>query len=280
MKTTRQAKGLTLEIVHEHTKIPMDALKAIEEGYSLRLLSPFYYRGFIKIYAEFLGLNVAEIFQQYGINEASKSNPSSPASLKPHQSNRKAKTLEPNAFIEHLQEFLSMVFAPKSIKLMLKILGGLLLCFLLFKMVMGLGSLIHKKSAPVHKQIIPRRYVKPVEKNEDETPVEKPVRQPVVPVVKQEPVEAQSENNKVEVAVRAMRNTWVQVKADGKIVYQMTLNKGALDSWSADDRIELSGKNLEQLDMEINGKHIGPLGGGERRIRKVLVTKEGLTVKK
>ena len=35
LKTTRLARGLTLEIVHEATKIPMDALKAIEEGLSL-----------------------------------------------------------------------------------------------------------------------------------------------------------------------------------------------------------------------------------------------------
>jgi hypothetical protein len=32
--------------------------------------------------------------------------------------------------------------------------------------------------------------------------------------------------------------------------------------------------------MEVNGKHIGSLGGGEQRIRKVLITQEGLTVKK
>ena len=47
LKSTRMARGLTLEIVHEATKIPMDALRAIEEGYSVRILSPFYYRGFI-----------------------------------------------------------------------------------------------------------------------------------------------------------------------------------------------------------------------------------------
>src|ERR1700733_13063975 len=69
LKTTRQAKGLTLEIVHEATKIPMDALKAIEEGYSSRILSPFYYRGFIKIYAEFLGLDVQEMYKEYGLNQ-------------------------------------------------------------------------------------------------------------------------------------------------------------------------------------------------------------------
>ena len=69
LKNTREAKGLTLEIVHEATKIPMDALRAIEEGYSVRILSPFYYRGFIKIYAEFLGLDVGEMYKQYGLDQ-------------------------------------------------------------------------------------------------------------------------------------------------------------------------------------------------------------------
>ena len=69
LKSTREAKGLTLEIVHEATKIPMDALWAIEEGYSVRILSPFYYRGFIKIYAEFLGLNVEEMYKHYGLDK-------------------------------------------------------------------------------------------------------------------------------------------------------------------------------------------------------------------
>ena len=99
-------------------------------------------------------------------------------------------------------------------------------------------------------------------------------------LLKHEAAEEQSADNKVEVAVRANRNTWIQVKTDGNVVFQMTLNKGSMENWSADKKIELSGRNLEQLDMEVNGKHVGSLGGGERRIRKVLITKEGLTVKR
>src|SRR5580698_3716220 len=63
---------MTLEIVHEATKIPLDALKAIEEGYSSRILSPFYYRGFIKIYSEFLGLDIAEMYKEYGLEQTPK----------------------------------------------------------------------------------------------------------------------------------------------------------------------------------------------------------------
>ena len=42
LKKVREAKGISLEVVHEHTKIPLDALRALEEGYTIRTLSPFY----------------------------------------------------------------------------------------------------------------------------------------------------------------------------------------------------------------------------------------------
>src|SRR5271165_5720806 len=82
LKDTREGKGLTLEIVHEATKIPMDVLRAIEEGYSVRILSPFYYRGFIKIYSEFLGLDVGEMYKQYDLDQPHKPTSSATVSVK------------------------------------------------------------------------------------------------------------------------------------------------------------------------------------------------------
>ncbi len=265
LKATREAKGLTLSLVHEATKIPMDALRAIEEGYSVRILSPFYYRGFIKIYAEFLGLDVAQMYKEYGLDQSPKPTSSATVAVKSNRKVVPAAPAAPNVFLEQLQDGLAALFQPKRLKILFKILGFLALFFLLFKMGGCIASHWHKK----------------VEKKTVSTHEEQEVRTvPVAPKVKHEVVTAQSENNKVEVAVRATRNTWIQVKTDGRVVFQMTLTKGSMETWSADDRIELSGRNIEQLDMEVNGKHIGSLGGGERRIKKVLITQEGLTVKK
>lgn len=263
LKSTREAKGLTLEIVHEATKIPMDALKAIEEGYSSRILSPFYYRGFIKIYSEFLGLDVGQMYKQYGIEAASKSAPL-------------PKTLPKSSFFsstpgveaaDQIKEWFVFILKPKNLQLMAKVAGFLALIFALFKIGGCIISHTHKK-AIVHKQtaVVVR---------------EKKVLPPaVVQPVRQQAVGAPSQNNTVEVAVRAVKDTWIRVKTDDKVVFEATLSKGSMESWSADERIELSGKNIDQLDMEVNGRHIGFLGGGERRIRKVWITREGLTVKK
>ncbi len=260
LKSTREAKGLTLEIVHEATKIPMDALRAIEEGYSSRILSPFYYRGFIKIYAEFLGLDVGEIYKQYGLEPAPK--PTSWVAV-PVKTIREA--AGPNVFLEQIQEGFAFVFKPKTLKLIFKVIGFLLALFLFFKMAGYIASHMNKKGISSTK----RSAIFMQEKGIN-----------AYPKIKHEVLQVQSADNKVEVAVRAIRSTWIQVKADGNVVFQMTLSKGSMESWSADNRIELSGRDIEQLDMEVNGKHIGSLGGGERRIRKVLITREGLTVKK
>ena len=45
LRSTRETKGLSLEVIHETTKIPLDVLRAIEEGYNVRTLTPFYLKG-------------------------------------------------------------------------------------------------------------------------------------------------------------------------------------------------------------------------------------------
>lgn len=274
LKSTREAKGLTLDIVHEATKIPMDVLKAIEEGYSVRILSPFYYRGFIKIYAEFLGLDVGQTYKQYGLDQASQSPALAKASV-----NSARRTPPPNVILGQTQEWVSRVYNPKNVKRIFKIIGFLIMLFLLFRVVGCIASHMHRKVITTSGSLSVTTPMKE-RKHKVHKYVEENNMVPVTLEVKHESIKAQSEDHKVQVAVRAVRDTWIEVKTDDKVVFQTTLSKGSMESWSADNHIELSGRDLDQLDMEINGKHIGSLGGGERRIRKVLITQEGLTVKK
>ncbi|MDE1921131.1 MAG: helix-turn-helix domain-containing protein [Candidatus Omnitrophica bacterium] len=267
LKTTREAKGLTLEIVHEATKIPMDALRAIEEGYSSRILSPFYFRGFIKIYSEFLGLDVKEIYKQYGVDEPSHKPLPKPGAVAAPSHKPQRKEPQPNLFLEQAQESFASVLKPKNLRLIFKIAGFLVLVFVLFKIGGCVVSHLHQKAPAAG--VVHRKF-------EQETPAARVV----APAAKQRVVQAPSQNKKVEVAVRAFRNIWLRVRADDRVVYETILSKGSLESWTANKRIELSGRDLQRLDMEVNYKHIGFLGGGRRRISRVVITPEGLTVKK
>ena len=61
LRKVRESRGITLEDVYIAMKIPLDVLRAIEEGYTVRTLSPFYLKGFIKMYAQYLGVNTESL---------------------------------------------------------------------------------------------------------------------------------------------------------------------------------------------------------------------------
>jgi len=83
----------------------------------------------------------------------------------------------------------------------------------------------------------------------------------------------------ITLTIRANQNSWLQVKSDGNIVFQSTLRTGAVETWLADSEIVISGRNINQLEFELNGKMIGTLGRKDRNAKKVIITKNGLSVK-
>lgn len=247
LKETREAKGLTLEIVHEATKIPLDALKAIEQGYSVRSLTPFYLRGFIKIYAEFLGLDPQEMLKAYGLNVPKAAGG---ASLK------ESRTVKQSFAAEQCQEFLAAMWTAKNRKFLLRLLSAIIGLFVLVKCIGCVSGHFKREKS--------RALV--------------PSAQPVSATV--ETAKGDFTGRKVSLAVRAIKNSWIQVRVDGKVVFEMTMKKGTMESWTGKEQIEISGKNIATMDMEVNGKHIGALGSSERGAKTVIITKGGLTVKK
>ena len=85
-------------------------------------------------------------------------------------------------------------------------------------------------------------------------------------------------NKDIMITVRSKKNSWLRVKTDGETVFQTTLKQGVVESWSADENIEISGKNLAQLEIEFNGKMIGNLARDGRLANTVVITKKGLSV--
>jgi len=137
LKTTREEKGYTLETIHEATKIPLDVLRAIEEGYTVRTLSPFYLKGFLKMYAKYLDVDINDIIEDYKPEEL-------PELIK--------KDVDEVDFQLKLQEFLT-----REKKRQIVVVCGILLClFALFKIVaffVNWGSSRVKRSDIVQKAV-------------------------------------------------------------------------------------------------------------------------------
>lgn len=82
LRNLRESKGISLEEVHQKTKIHPRILKALEED-ALAQMSPAYVKGLLKIYCGFLGVNYNDFIKQRplegvkqeGIAEAAKIRP-------------------------------------------------------------------------------------------------------------------------------------------------------------------------------------------------------------
>lgn len=305
LRQTREAQGITLEIVHEATKIPMDALRAIEEGYNVRILSPFYYRAFIKKYAQYLGIPAEGILD--GLEEEKKESkaPLRRVLAPPVEETHARKDVH-GPSLGQAKSFSSADLKQK-ISLWLtrrrqqQIVGaiGIFLAFFVFIKVFGFVMNLFVPRGPkpaVAKPKEPRKPKAAVAQKKN-TPKPKavssapktvaavspsPAAQPSAESASPVPAkltETLPPAGPINLTVRAKRNSWLQVRSDGIVVFQSTLNKGDVENWAAESKIEISGKNVNDLEFELNGKLISSLGKSDRQARRLIVTKDGLSIK-
>lgn len=333
LRKAREGKGFTLDMIHEATKIPLDILRAIEEGYRVGTLSPFYLRGFVKIYAQFLDLDPEEVLRDMTFNtdkdplnymalkqpnklaKSDRRKPVAPAKVsaakpapQPQSSAQKTPgtstgSMKNRAAAESSRQAADAAvvklkkasadfhrwLTPDRRQRLLKVFGVVFLIFMSFKILGFIASKIanRKPAKPEVMTAAPKASTKggdaaqalsspaqPTAAASSQTPVNTPASNPV-------PVATKPAASKpVSLTVRANRDSWMQVKTDGAIVFQSIMSKGVTETWFANEQIELSGRNISHLEFEVNGKHIGTLGRSDRKAKRVIVSKKGMNVEK
>lgn len=287
LKKAREEKGVSLETVHEVTKIPLDVLRGFEEGYTVKNLSPFYYRGFLKIYAKYLNIETNQL-----LDEERKEEP-----LK-HIDGR----IEENELVEFLRSILKRVQG----KHVIIVLGVILALFLTSRVI---AFIKNKKAVKTSYPASTQKTKEKISKTPDvkqqakkEEPKEKVKKEEAKKEISEakdaqvkaaaavvetvlEPGEASSTptpeiKKDVVLTVRAKKSGWLKVRADDRVVFQAIINAGSVETWTADKEIEISGRNIAQLEFELNGKTIGLLGKEGREAKRVIVNKNGLSVTK
>jgi hypothetical protein len=79
----------------------------------------------------------------------------------------------------------------------------------------------------------------------------------------------------LELQVSAHRTTWIQVRADGKLLTQQRLERGAKEQWTAKKRFELIVAKPSQVELVLNGQPISPLAIAHQG--RLLITHHGVT---
>lgn len=72
----------------------------------------------------------------------------------------------------------------------------------------------------------------------------------------------------LQLEAQATEHVWVRIRADGQVVYQGLLRPGETRTWEARSTIELETGNAAALQVRINGRPEGPLGGRGEIVRK------------
>lgn len=268
LKKIRLEKGITLEEAHKKTKIHLDILKALEED-SVVNLSPIYVKGFLKIYCNFLKVDPHDYITDY------KESAATAEILKVVE---KEETTE--SFIKTPSRK-SIFPSPATTKKIIRIFFIAIIVITAANILFNLGRMIgHRLTSRRAKASVEK-----VVKKEKKSLASKPEKG-VVPH-REAKVDQQQVSYKIDeitpvirLAIRAKEDSWIQIKADRRMVFQNILKKGRSESWEAKDRIELSLGNAAGVDLEINGKLIPSLGRRGQAIKNILITKEGLSIKR
>ena len=235
LKSTREAKGISLEEASRASKVQRSTLLAIEENRVQEVLDPAYARIFVRKYAAFLGLDGGAVLQEYfGGRQASSEPPltvqtelTRAASFAPRRSH--APTL-------------AVIGAAAAAVIGIFFLGQMTL-----DLLRGRGRARSSAAQPASASA-PRRVAAlppaPASRREEL----------LVPLSK-----------KLKLTLQATSDVWVQVKSDGAVVFQNVIPKEATESWAASQELELWTGNAGAMKLTLNGKPLEGLGGGVKR---------------
>jgi len=251
LRRCREFHGLTLEEASETTKIGISHLKALEDDLIREFANQAYLKGFLRIYATYLGLNSDDIARMYdklfGVQGESKE----PVRV-PVTSSR-----------------------PERRLISLK---KLLFPAVLLAVILITATFFKPAPAPVVRPPIPLAVVAPI--------VQNPAVQAVLSSVQAKKTDQESVPKKVEkraeepsfvesvvlpkspadtakgfiLKIKVTQNGTLAATVDGSDVQQYELTSGDIIEWKAEKKVTLELSNAGGVDVELNGKPYKPLG--------------------
>ncbi len=223
LKQIRCEKAISLEQVAAKTMINTRLLSAIEEGAVDQLPEPIYTQGFIRRFADALGLNGAELAKTYPTT-----------------------AIAPNPTAQEAQKRSLQSGQLRPVHLYLLYVVVIVLA------VSGLSRLVNPPLPNVGSSVPISPSPSPTPEGAQPTAT----TQPVAP----SPQPLRSAGPPVNLEVSITQPAWLAVIADGKEVYEGILPKGARKTWTAQKQILVQTGNAGGVNVALNGVAAKPMG--------------------
>ena len=88
------------------------------------------------------------------------------------------------------------------------------------------------------------------------------------------PVEEKKQYTDVQVSAKFSERCWVSVKADGKTIFEGTIDEGTSKDWKAKKELKITAGNAGAVDLTYNGENKGVLGGEGEVVEKTYALSE------
>jgi len=259
LREAREAKGLSLDQLQEMTKIQKRYLVSIEEGNYDALPGEFYVRGFIKQYAETVGLDPEAIAQEHFGRM-----PVTPTQDVPLRSQQPRETVSRNASSKIMDHMPKMFIA----LLVIAVGVGIWLTAQLFakpsehqaeKVTPSSDAQVQEaKDSTLGKQQEEPKEEKA--KTEKTQPAQEPVQELKAVQTSGKTTTMELRNNKgFTVEITAKGPCYIDIKnGAGKLFYSGTLNEGEShqQDMSAEEAVRLNIGSSPNADIKINGQAV------------------------
>ena len=287
LKQARESRNLTVTDIENGTSIRKAYISALEEENWFALPSPVYVKGFIRNYADFLGIDSDALIEEY-TNEV-QGGAKKPGPPTPPTSDSVA---PPDVFTKPEEEKIDIpvkLNTPKHQKSGKKKSGFLMFALLLALICLGAFYYMNKDQAAVDSTVKEETKTAQVEKKEvKEEPKAQPEEEKKEPKaeenkpVKETPAAntpapsaapaaapAQQQTSGVEVTAGFNGNCWTQVIVDGAVVFEDIGQDGQFFTWKGNNTITITAGNAGAIDITHNGKKMGAMGNFGQVAEKV-----------
>lgn len=266
LKDRRKELNLTIEEVVEKTKLHPGRIREIEEG-NLDKISPAYIKGFIRIYASFLGVDIGNVLDEIpSLNVQKKSE----AVRKKPQI--KLAVPQIKSAVPQKKEDKDNKVQPRFNK----VIGFSFLAVIILWGVIVFGKFAVQKIQSAVKNYSAVKNKKPV-KEIKKTPAPKVN----LPKVSSKPKSADGiASQEITAALTAKRNCFLRVKVDGKLLFEGILRKGIVETWKGKKEIEFKMSDGSAVYLEVNGKPVPSLTAMNKPVKSFKITPLGISVDK
>ncbi|NJL47036.1 MAG: helix-turn-helix domain-containing protein [Leptolyngbyaceae cyanobacterium SM2_5_2] len=265
LRQVRQEQGVSLEVLASQIFIRPALLQAMETGRSEQLPEPVFIQGFIRRYAEALGLDGKAISQEFKVNPVEVL--PTPELVTPVPGNG-VRSPEPELRPEPRPEihpvekpqYAPYTTSPRRSALPLWLgLGAAILA-----LGAGVWALVGRNPAPSTAE-------DPPEITTELPSATDPLAEPPQSAAPLEPIEPETQPTleaPIVVTASLSDRAWLSVVADGENVYEGTPEDGYEETWTAQDSLVFRTGNAGGVSLSINGDE--PVVLGESGVVKTL----------